>query len=230
MNRSKGDMYDWVEYTWNPLAGECPHGCPYCYVRSITASAVRTKYSGAPRLYPKELTNLGKDKTIFVCNMTDLFAEGVPDDAIKTILGHCRKYYQNHYVFQSKNPARMLKFVGLFPLDCYLGTTIESNRVFVINSDKVPYPRERAKAMKDLKRFATKTFVTIEPVIDFDLPAFADLIVDACPDFVNIGADSCGNNLPEPSSEKIINLVEILRNRGITVRLKSNLRRIIGDD
>ena len=28
-----GNMYQFVTHTWNTIKGECPHGCPYCYMK-----------------------------------------------------------------------------------------------------------------------------------------------------------------------------------------------------
>ncbi len=46
-----------------------------------------------------------------------------------------------------------------------------------------------------------EVMVTIEPIMDFDLEPFVEMIKNTKPKFVNIGADSKGHNLPEPSSE-----------------------------
>ena len=32
LNLSKGDMYKFVNYTWNPIKGKCLHDCSYCYM------------------------------------------------------------------------------------------------------------------------------------------------------------------------------------------------------
>jgi len=35
MIKSKGNMYDWVDYTWNPIKGKCEHDCSYCYMKKF---------------------------------------------------------------------------------------------------------------------------------------------------------------------------------------------------
>ncbi len=67
--------------------------------------------------------------------------------------------------------------------------------------------------------------ITIEPIMDFNLDVFVQMIVEANPVQVNIGADSGRNGLPEPSSEKIGNLIEALRPH-TKIHLKNNLSRI----
>ena len=82
MSKSRGDMYSWVDETWNPFAGECHHWCRYCFVKSMNAPPVAGKYSGPPRLVEKELRRRGRRKTIFVSSCNDLFAENVPETCI----------------------------------------------------------------------------------------------------------------------------------------------------
>jgi hypothetical protein len=54
-------------------------------------------------------------------------------------------------------------------------------------------------------------------------------IHEADPDFINIGADSKGHNLPEPAADEIHELINALRREGYQVNLKKNLKRITGD-
>ena len=71
-------------------------------------------------------------------------------------------------------------------------------------------------------------YVTIEPIIDFDLAPLVELIRRCEPEQVNIGADSGNNHLPEPSSEKILALIDELK-KFTTIANKRNLTRIIGE-
>ena len=69
--------------------------------------------------------------------------------------------------------------------------------------------------------------VTIEPVLIFDPMELWNLICMCNPEWVNIGADSQGHNLPEPSGKKIQALIDNLKSEGIEVKLKSNLKRLM---
>jgi hypothetical protein len=69
-------------------------------------------------------------------------------------------------------------------------------------------------------------YITVEPVMDFDLGRFVEIIKACSPRQVNIGADSGNNRLPEPSREKIWSLVKELC-RFTQVRMKANLTRIL---
>ena len=54
LNKSAGNMYDFVTHTWNTVKGLCPHGCSYCYMK-------RWGTQNPVRFDAKELrTDLGK--------------------------------------------------------------------------------------------------------------------------------------------------------------------------
>jgi len=63
-------------------------------------------------------------------------------------------------------------------------------------------------------------------IMDFDIREFKMMLMNIRSDFVSIGADSKGHNLPEPSREKLLELIEWLKT--ITeVKIKKNLNRIL---
>jgi DNA repair photolyase len=224
LTKSKGNMYPWVTHTHTHLGGECPHQCSYCYVNSFPFGRP-TKYQGPLRLIEKEFSvNYGKGKTIFVEHCNDLFAAGVPDGFKKQIFEHCSAWPSNTYVFQTKNPRQMARVWTLMPPDVVLGTTIESNRYYP-QMNNAPIPLSRVRGMKMLPP-AIRKFVTIEPVMDFDVDILASWIDQIRPEFLNLGADSKNNNLPEPTLEKIMEFTEKLGGYGIELREKHNLQRL----
>lgn len=228
LKKAKGNMYDWVTHTYSHLIGRCPHECSYCYVQAMGERfpALKARYSGDLRIDAGSLDlDYGTGRTIFIDHLNDLFADAVPVAMIKAVLEHCRKYPGNTYVFQSKNPGRMLEFADEFPAGSILGTTIESNWHHECMGF-APLICERIHGIFALKaKHAFTTFITIEPILDFDVPAFAGLIVRAAPDFVNIGADSKGTGLPEPGYEKVVQLYRLLVKK-VEVRKKLNLERL----
>jgi hypothetical protein len=214
-------MYPLVSHTHSHLGGACPHQCVYCYVKSFPFRL--EKYQGPLRLIEKELfVNYGSGKTIFIENCNDMMAKDVPQSFINQIIVHCLKFPGNTYVFQTKNPERYLAMDSLFPEGSILGTTIESNRWFTVMGN-APSPIDRMLAME---RLPGRKFITIEPVMDFDVDCLASWIDRIRPEFLNLGADSKGHNLPEPSIEKIVALTEKLREYGIELREKHNLARL----
>lgn len=233
LTKAKGNMYGWVTHTHSHLAGKCPHECSYCYVQAMERRFGKGRYDGPLRLVESELqVNYGRGKKIFVEHCNDLFAIGVQRPWIAQMLEHCRKFPENEYVFQTKNPARILggQWQRDFPANTTIGCTIESNILNRVICGDTPLMIQRANAMRDLAAGGFHTFITIEPIMKFDLSVFVGLLCHAHPEFINIGADSKGGNLPEPSKEAVLALVCELRRLGYTVNLKPNLERIVGKD
>ena len=224
LNRVKAgsNMYQgWVTHTHTHLGGECSHGCSYCYVDHIPFGRP-AKYKGEIRLISKELAvKYGSGKTIFIEHLNDLFARDVPREFIELVLQHCREWPANTYVFQTKNPERLKAW--RFPKGSIIGITLETNRD-IPGISNAPSPRSRADSFEDLN--AEKKFITIEPVLDFDVCELADMIWRIDPFFVNLGADSKNHGLPEPTVEKVGNLVKRLKKMGIDLREKHNLERL----
>jgi protein gp37 len=170
----------------------------------------------------------GEDRVMFVGHTCDMWAKDVSDEVIGDILVHCGDFDENKYVFQSKNPARFNQFKVLSNLVLILGTTIETNRQTTLDEySKAPPVIERAEAFYKLRNHACKRFITVEPIMDFDIVDLTALIYIAKPDWVNIGADSKRQGLPEPTPEKVVGLIERLRDQHIEVRIKPNLKRLL---
>lgn len=226
LKESHGNMYDWVSHVHTHLGGECSHRCSYCYVGK-TFQGRSPKYTGPPRLLENELSvDYGKGRTIFVEHMNDLFAQDIPDNWITRILFHCKRYPDNQYIFQTKNPKRATSCLSIFPPNFLFGTTIETNRPLDYLS-KAPSPAERYLAIGNLKQFYRfKIFVTIEPIMDFDLAILGGWIQLLKPEFINIGADSKNSFLKEPPKQKIIDLINQIKSAGIEIRKKINLKRL----
>ena len=221
-----GNMYQgWITHTHSHLAGECPHKCSYCYVQK-NRFGVSPRYQGPIRLIEDEFkVNYGSGKTIFIEHMNDLFSKEVDYEWIERILLHCSKSPDSKYVFQSKNPQRAAELLPCGVKDYMFGTTIETNRMYP-NISKAPFPTDRFSGMF-LFRGKAETFITIEPILDFDVIPFVENIVRAKPSFINIGADSKGCHLPEPTAHKVKEFVVKLQEFGIEIRKKSNLGRLL---
>lgn len=218
LNISKGNMYDFVTHTWNTVKGECFHDCSYCYMK-------RWGKLNPARFDNKELkTDLGKENYIFIGSSCDMFAVNIPTEWILKTLKHCEQV-NNRYLFQTKNPERFMDFIDLCVISdkSVLCTTIESNRWYSDVMGKSPGPVDRARWMSEID--CIDKYITIEPVLDFDLSEMVDLINMCKPVQVNIGADSGNNNLPEPSWEKVQSLIEELK-KFTVISKKRNLDRL----
>jgi protein gp37 len=214
---SKGNMYEWTTHQWNPVGGECIHNCTYCYVNKWGKKrplAFREKYLK---------DDLGSNRTIFVVSGGDLFARDVPDKWIERVIAHCKEF-DNTYLFQSKNPTRIADFRLQLPDKSIICTTIETNRMYPEMGES-PHPLIRSSAMGlFFERFVR--YVTIEPIMDFDLDEMVNAIKECNPFQVNIGADSGNNHLTEPTKDKLLSLIGELQ-KFTTIAKKTNLGRIL---
>lgn len=219
LNKAHGNMYDFVTDCWGVGRG-CPHQCEYCFVKSFRPQ---------PRDFSLDLPfpALGQGKKIFVGHMTDLFADGVPDDAIRAVLAHVNRSPKNQYVFQTKAPLRVIPWVEQIPQASIIGTTIETDNDSLLSDyTAAPPVEERAMGLAQLMALGFNTFLTLEPMMEFNPLALLRLVREATPGWVNIGADSKGHGLPEPSKLDVSMLLAGLREAGITVKQKANLERL----
>jgi DNA repair photolyase len=218
LNKSHGNMYPWVTHTWNPIKG-CKHACCYCYVKELET---RYQYDASPRFVEEELkTRLGNNNVIFVGSASDMWGEWVSSDSIERVLDRCREF-DNTYVFQTKNPKRFLEFDRRFPKKSILGTTIETDRYL----DRISEAPDISNRVEAMKRVAGQKFVSIEPILRFDLERLVRMIFQIQPSFVTIGADSKNHNLLEPDGDQIRELLKRL-GKFTEVRAKRNLTRLL---
>jgi len=229
LNKQSGNNYSDITHSWNPIGGACQHLCQYCYVEDMKRHRpiLKKRYSGKPFLVEKELeTNLADKEfpngcIIFVGNMCDMWAESVPGVLIKIVLAYCKKFPDNHYLFQSKNPERFIELDEYLPSKVELRTTIETNELY--DACEAPSVWKRAVAMH---RIIKPRSVTIEPIMKFDLKSLS-LLIDYCsPMSVYIGADSKKKGLPEPTGEEVKALISRLEVKW-AVHQKDNLKRLM---
>jgi len=235
LKKSAGNMYPWVDAQHSHLGGECCHHCSYCYVDN-PRSGRPERYTGPIHLIEEEFGVRYDEKTltskhirypatIFIEHMNDLFARDVTDDMIRRVIAHCLMFPENTYVLQTKNPQRYGDWRMFLPKNVILGTTIESNRFIPEIMKDAPMPCNRYIGMLELATDVRK-FITIEPVLDFDIDELAGWIANIKPEFLNLGADSKGRGLPEPTVEKVMALVAKLHGLGVELREKHNLERL----
>jgi DNA repair photolyase len=231
LKMSTGNMYEFITHTWNPIVGRCPHDCKYCYVLYKYGN----KIDGGIRLNEECFKDdFGSGKFIFVGSGVDLFAKDIPDCWIKKVLDYCYRDNtdlfgtRNRFLFQSKNPRRMLQFIDhpIF-LSSVACTTIESNRYYPSIMNHAPHVEERALAMNEIANRGVETYLTIEPIMDFEEEELVRLVKMCRPAQVNIGANTNANiKLPEPTKHNILKLVAEI-GKECKVDLKSNLERLI---
>jgi DNA repair photolyase len=223
LRKATGNMYEFIDWSWNAVKGECPYQCSYCYVG-------RWGNKQNPlHLDEKELRrDLGRDKFIFVCSGCDLFHPAVPEDWINTVYARTLEYPGNQYLWHTKNPQRYLNWRESFGNNDVLCATIETNFHIPEIMGNAPAPEKRANAVAVLPE-KYKRMITVEPIMKFNLKDFSYMILCTHPDQVNIGADSGNNKLPEPTAKEIRSLMRVLE-RYTKVVPKDNLKRLLKED
>lgn len=222
-------MFKSVTETWNPYHG-CEHDCTYCWARKAAEGRLkklndRYKDGFTPAFFPDMLARRFKaGSLVFVSDMGDLFGRWVKREWIAAILEVVAQHPDVDFLFCTKNPDRYLQFD--FSPNVILGVTIETTRDHgVYDVSKAPIPVLRYGAMY-LKEHPRK-FISIEPVMDFDLGELLLWVRQIKPEIVEIGADTLNNNLPEPDTEKLAALVIGCESEVATVHLKDSLERLL---
>jgi protein gp37 len=222
-------MFRSVTTTWNPQVG-CLYGCVYCWARELAETKLkgtsRYKNGFRPLFIGNELRKCFKPgEFVFVSDMGDLFGWWVPVENIISVLACIAKWPQTTFLLQTKNPSKFLDVLDYLPPNVYLGTTIETNHYQNKVTD-APSPFIRYFMISDRVLRRWKKFISIEPIMDFDLNIMLDRMKDIKPDIIEIGADNYGHNLPEPSWDKISMLIAELERFCPHVEQKQGLDRL----
>ena len=114
----------WTDETWNPIVGcsRVSAGCARCYAATAAASprlqqfpqyqAVKD-WDGTVQFVESQLTKplqWRKSKRIFVCSMTDLFHENVPNEWIDTVMAVISLSPQHTFQVLTKRPSIALSY------------------------------------------------------------------------------------------------------------------------
>ena len=127
-------------------------------------------------------------------------------------------------MFQSKDPSGFIGYPVWDIGKIKLCTALETNRVYPEIMKNAPDPIKRCLDFGSIP--LEDKFITVEPIMDFDLKSLVEMIHFCRPQQVNIGADSMGKKLPEPPAEKVRDLIEAL-SEFTDIKEKKNLNRLI---
>jgi hypothetical protein len=218
-------MYTDTE-TWNPFKG-CRFECTYCkpsFQRQAKRQKKRCKkcYDYTPHVHAERLKKMPSSKIIFVAGNGDIsFCDpGFTREILGSIKKHNVRAPGKTFYLQSKRPEYFQQFLGEFPDNVILVTTLETNRDQGYDQvSKAPVPSERYRQFLSLNY--PRKVVTIEPLMDFDADVFSKWMADLRPEYVWLGFNSHAEcQIPEPPAEKVLEFAGVLRKEGIPVKPK----------
>jgi len=124
---------EWTNATWNPVTGctKVSAGCANCYAERMAKrlhAMGHDKYANvfAPTVHPDTVddpTHWTKPRMIFVCSMSDLMHEDVPDEFIIRVIGTMSLCRQHTFQVLTKRSWRLANFA--WPDNVWVGVTVE---------------------------------------------------------------------------------------------------------
>jgi len=180
-------------------------------------------------------------KGIFVCDMSDLFGIGVPEEWTRRVMTTIRDCPQHRFYLLTKQPQNLIKF-SPFPDNCFVGVTATT--------------KGRAwEADKFLDNIEAKVkFLSLEPLLDWSPADFGGsflendshinwLIIGACTgtkkEMTNLARNNSSflSEMPwgkkwtaQPNPDWVREIVEAADQARIKVFLKDNLRPLLEHD
>jgi hypothetical protein len=218
-------MYKTVNKTFNPFTGcfyECYGGG--CWAKRLAEGRLKgkRKYKNgfAPTFHPEEFKRKFRaGDFVAVSLMGDI--KFATERQRQEIYDYCAAYPEVKFLLQTKAPYIFLS-QSSYPDNVYLATTLETNRDYQVTKAPPPFDRYRNLAIIN----HSKKFVSIEPVMDFDVYILVTWIRNIQPGIVEIGADNYNNALPEPSWDNVQTLLDELRRFVPRVIEKDGLERL----
>lgn len=227
-------------YTWNPITG-CLNNCAYCYARKLANGRLKSRYLaneniapigtmivGAamgekalkdpfyPRFWEDRLWDLpieeyAEPRGIFVCDMSDLFGNGIPEEWTKKVFDRMWWGKQHRFYLLTKQPQNLIKF-SPFPDNCWVGVTATGPEMFI-------------DALANLKQVEAKVkYISVEPYLIKMPGRFID-DYGWWLDWLIIGSQT--KPYRPPTTESVQEIVQACDKAGMPVFLKENLKPLL---
>jgi len=201
-------LIEWTESTWNPITGctKISDGCLNCYAEKMAKrlQAMRQKkYKNGFKLtlHPENIEDplkIKKSQMIFVCSMSDIFHEEVPEDFILKLFEIMNKAHWHIFQVLTKRADRLEKIATKinWTKNIWMGVTVESQKYI----DRI-YNLQKTNAY--IK------FISIEPMLENieNLP-LGDI------DWVIVGGES-GYNARPIKKEWVENILSQCRENNV---------------
>ena len=149
-----------------------------------------------------------KPRGIFVCDMSDLFGIGIPEEWTRRVLDDCRVYSKHRFYLLTKQPQNLIKFCP-FPDNCWVGVTV---------TDRY----QAHNAFNHLQSVEAKVkYISFEPLLDDAMQALYCWSLVRLVDWVIIGAQTKPNK--QPLSAWVREIIEACDKAGVPVFIKHNM-------
>jgi len=206
-------LIEWTESTWNPITGcsKISDGCLNCYAermaKRLQAMGQRKYINGFKlTLHHNNIEDplkMKKPQMIFVCSMSDIFHEDVPDDFILQLFEIMNKAHWHIFQVLTKRANRLEKLSKKinWTKNIWMGVTVENQKY-----------TKRIQSLQ--KTNAYIKFISIEPM----LGPISNLPLKNI-DWVIVGGESGPNSRPI-QKEWIDNILFQCKNQNVAFFFK----------
>lgn len=159
-------------------------------------------------------------KRIFVCDMSDLFGIGIPQQWQEQVFNTIKRCPQHTFLLLTKQPQNLAKF-SPFPDNCHVGVSATNADMFI----------EGCKHLSKIE--ANVKYISVEPLLSWDKgkPGFiATMLQKWDVNWLIIGQQTPISARTTPKIEWTQEIVEAADKAGIPVFLKDNLTHIFVRD
>lgn len=180
---------EWADRVWNPVIGCTPisDGCKHCYAKRMAerfagAWGLDPANPFAVKLHPERLDEpmrWKKPSMVFVCSMSDLFHDDVPDSFLDKVFGVMAASWWHTFLVLTKRPERMENYLSQDRREGWAYSGANGNDIVFDQIDFGPMVlpnvwlgvtaenQEQADARIPilLSIPATKRFVSVEPML-----------------------------------------------------------------
>ena len=189
----------------------------------------------------RRVVHTQEPKGIFVCDMSDLFGIGIPEEWTRRVLDRFQYCPQHRFYLLTKQPQNLLKF-SPFPENCWVGVTATDTSMAWIASKHLSQIEAKVKflSIEPLLSWKTSTPYTTENIIAGLNGSLDWVIIGACSGTIYELSDLSqkyqglkvmrygrGYTL-QPKIEWVEEIVKACDKAGIPVFLKDNLKPLIG--
>ncbi|MBH8566756.1 phage Gp37/Gp68 family protein [Nostoc sp. CENA67] len=175
----------WTDETWNLIVGcsRISPGCERCYAATAAKSARLQQFpqyqkvkdwDGTVEFVESQLLKplrWKKPKRIFVCSMSDLFHENVPDEWIDKVLAVASLCPQHTFQILTKRPHRALQYLTRENRFAF----IDYQAYEILRAGRTPYTREHPVVSLPLKNCWIGTTVENQAMANKRIPTLLQI-------------------------------------------------------